>query len=418
MAKHSEARWRAGVPLGPLDGVPVTIKDLVAVAGWPLVRGSPALKDDPPAAADAPAVARLREAGCVFLGKTATPDAGSKIVTRSLVHGVTRNPYDLNRTPGGSSGGAAVALALGLGPLALGTDGAGSIRIPAAWTGTYGLKPSFGRVPIFPPSLFMPHSVVGPMARSVNDAMQMLSVLSTPEPRDPYAWPVPFDLARASSPSVRALRIGVTADFGVTTPPIARSLADAVAQAAEALRLAGAHLVEVAPRWPCDPYEPFMVFWEANYAGLLATAYPPEKSARMEPELRAIAERGERIDIVTYHRALSQRQALAAASQGLFAELDLLLGPVMPCAPPLIATDAPEGFVAGDWRWCPFTYLWNMTGQPAASVPWGVDELGLPRGVQLVGRTGAEPDVIRASRVVEAAAAGSMPPPPLLRTCN
>jgi aspartyl-tRNA(Asn)/glutamyl-tRNA(Gln) amidotransferase subunit A len=412
-AAQSEERWRRGTPLSALDGIPVTIKDLVAVAGWPLVRGSLALLGSAPPAEDAPAVARLREAGAVLLGKTATPEAGCKIVTRSPVHGVTLNPYDLTRTPGGSSGGAAAALALGMGPLALGSDGAGSIRIPSVWSGVFGLKPSFGRVPIYPPGVFMPHSVVGPMTRDVESARLMLEVISRPEPRDPYALMVPFD-AQAALQSAAGLRIGVTSDFGVASPPIDADILAAVSSAATHLRRAGASVTEIQPKWPCDPYEPFIVLWEAVYAGFLHNTYPPEAIARMDPELQAIAQRGMRIDMVRYHKALIQRVALAAHSKAIFMDFDLLIGPVMPCGPPAIARDAPEGCTAGDWRWCPFTYLWNMTGQPAASVPWAYAADGLPIGVQLVAGVGREADILRAAKALESASGFAPKPSALL----
>jgi aspartyl-tRNA(Asn)/glutamyl-tRNA(Gln) amidotransferase subunit A len=417
-AALSEQRWRRGAPLSALDGVPVTIKDLIAVRGWPLVRGSLALRDTAPPAEDAPAVARLREAGAVLLGKTATAEAGCKIVTRSPAHGVTRNPYDLARTPGGSSGGAAAALALGLGPLALGSDGAGSIRIPAAWTGLFGLKPSFGRVPIYPPSVFMPHSVVGPMAREVGSALTMLAIIAMPEPRDPYALPYHFDAERAALASVTGLRIGVTSDFGMrctwTDPPLLAAVRSAAAQ----LERAGATVEEVEPAWPCDPYEPFMVLWEGTYAGFLPNSYAPDAIALMDPDLQAIAQRGSSIDMIRYHKALMQRLALAAASRSLFSKFDLLLGPVMPCGAPELVRDAPEGFEPGDWRWCPFTYLWNMTGQPAASVPWGPGPDGQPIGVQCVGRIGAEPDILRAASALQAAWPAPMRPSTLLAHVN
>lgn len=409
MARAAESRWRSGDPLGPLDGAPATIKDLLAVAGWPLTRGSPALVGDPAPSEDAPAVARLREAGAVFLGKTATPDAGSRIVTRSLVHGVTLNPYDLSRTPGGSSGGAAAALAVGLGAVAIGTDGAGSIRIPAAWTGTFGLKPSFGRVPAVPPSLFAPHSVSGPMARTVADATALLSVLSRPEPRDPFALTVPFDPGEAGRGALAGLRVGVTTDFGVASPSIDPDAAAAVRAAANILEAAGADVREVAPTWPCPPLDSFLVLWEATYAGFLDTSYTPEKAARMDPHLLAIAARGRGIDMATYHRALAQRGALTAAARRLFLDIDLLVGPVMPCPPPLAAEDAPEGCTPGDWSWCPFTYLWNMTGQPAASAPMGLDRGGLPVGVQIVGWIGQEAKVLAAASALEAATPPSRP---------
>lgn len=409
MAEASAGRYRQGQPFGPLDGVPVSIKDLLAVAGWPLGRGSLALAGQPPSVADASPVARLREAGAIFLGKTATAEAGSRIVTRSPRHGVTLNPYDLSRTPGGSSGGAAAALALGLGPLALGTDGAGSIRIPAAWTGTFGLKPSFGRVPAYPPGIFMPHSVTGPMSRSVEDATLMLAVLAEPDRRDPYAWPVPFDADAARFP-VSGLRVGVTHDFGMRSPPVDDAILAAVDTATKALADAGAIVGNVAPIWPVDPYDSFLVFWEATYAGFLPIGYPEAVQNLVDSNLRAIAERGRKIDIVAYHRALADRVALAASATALFQDVDILLGPVIPCSPPRIATDAPPGFEADDWRWCPFTYLWNMTGQPAASVPWGFDHDGLPLGIQLVGRVGAEAEILRVARALESASPPMSPP--------
>jgi aspartyl-tRNA(Asn)/glutamyl-tRNA(Gln) amidotransferase subunit A len=413
-AAQSEERWRRGAPLSAIDGVPVTIKDLIAVAGWPLVRGSLALRDNAPPAEDAPAVARLRESGAVLLGKTATAEAGCKIVTRSPAHGVTHNPYDLTRTPGGSSGGAAAALALGLGTLALGSDGAGSIRIPAAWTGLFGLKPSFGRVPSYPPSVFMPHSVVGPMARDVASARSMLEIIARPEPRDPFALPYAFDAERAALDSVRGLRIGVTRDFGMHSAPADAPLLAAVTAAAAQLERAGASVEEVQLAWPCDPYEPFMVLWESTYAGFLPNSYPASAIALMDPDLQAIARRGSSIDMVRYHKALMQRLALAAASRSLFLKFDLLLGPVMPCGPPALVRDAPDGFEPGDWHWCPFTYLWNMTGQPAASVPWGPGPDGYPIGVQCVGGIGGESDILRAASALQAGAPAPMRPTALL----
>lgn len=399
MARASEARWSAGAPAGPLDGVPVTIKDLVAVRGWPLGRGSPAMVDDPPAAEDAPVAARLREAGMVFLARTTSPDAGCSIAARNLVQGVTLNPFDPSRSPGGSSGGAAVGLACGVAPLALGTDGAGSVRIPAAWTGVFGLKPSFGRVPAYPPSVFAPHAVSGPMARTVDDAALLLEQMARPDPRDAFALDTPFSAAQVGR--VEGLRIGVTLDFGVSGPALDPDLAGAVMRAADVLAAEGATVTPVAPQWPVPPLDPFMTLWEATYAGFLDTAYPPEKMARMDPTLLTIAARGRQIGMAAYHRALAGRAQLRTASKLLFDRFDLLLGPVMPCPPPLACADAPPGFEPGDWSWCPYTYLWNMTGQPAASAPMGLDSRGLPQGVQIVGWVGSEPSILAAAKALE-----------------
>jgi aspartyl-tRNA(Asn)/glutamyl-tRNA(Gln) amidotransferase subunit A len=186
-AKQSEQRWHAGEPAGLLDGVPVSVKDLLLTSGWPTLRGSLTIDKPGPWTVDAPAVARVREHGAVLLGKTATPEFGWKGVTDSPLTGVTRNPWDPGRTAGGSSGGAAAAVASGMGPLALGTDGGGSIRIPASFCGIVGLKPTHGRVPVYPPSTFGTLSHVGPMARTVADAALLLDALGSPDFRDPLA---------------------------------------------------------------------------------------------------------------------------------------------------------------------------------------------------------------------------------------
>jgi aspartyl-tRNA(Asn)/glutamyl-tRNA(Gln) amidotransferase subunit A len=242
----------------------------------------------------------------------------------------------------------------------------------------------------------------------------MLEVISRPEARDPYALPYPFDAARAALQSVAGLRIGVTQNFGVRSPTIDPAILAAVRSAAAQLQRDGATVEEIEPSWPCDPFEAFMVFWESTYAGFLPNSYSAAAIAQMDPDLQAIAQRGAGIDIVQYHRALMQRISLAAHARSIFMDFDLLLGPVMPCGPPTIARDAPEGFEPGDWRWCPFTYLWNMTGQPAASVPWTTGPDGLPIGVQLVAGVGAEPDIFRAAAALESASTAPMRPEALL----
>ena len=398
MAQASCERFRSGRPLGLLDGIPTSIKDLTPVAGWPLRRGSLALDTTTLAPEDSPPVARLREAGAVFVGKTATPESGSRIVTRSAVHGTTRNPYALDKTPGGSSGGAAAALALGMGTLALGTDGAGSIRIPAAFCNLVGLKPSFGRVPSFPPSFFMPHSVIGPMARRVADVVAMLEIMARPEPRDPYAWPLPFDPLRAAE-GPADLRVAISPTLGGLGQPD-RETEAAIWAVAEALANSGALVEEADPEWPADPYETFMVFWEATYAGFV-DSYAPEQVELMDPLLREIAARGRSIDILRYHRALAGRLTITAAAQAFFSRYHAVLTPVMPGPAFDLQAEAPPGEVPDDWRWCPFTYLFNMSGQPAISVPADFTSDGLPIGVQLAGKVGQEETLLALATAVE-----------------
>jgi aspartyl-tRNA(Asn)/glutamyl-tRNA(Gln) amidotransferase subunit A len=401
MAEASEARYAVGEPLSPLDGVPVTIKDLSAVAGWPRRRGSLLLDPTKPSAEDTPCVARLREAGAVFLAKTATPEGGCKVVTRSPVHGVTANPYDLTKTPGGSSGGAAAALALGFGPLAQGSDGAGSIRIPASSTNVFGLKPGFGRVPAFPPDPDMPMSVVGPMARTIADGALMLAVMARPEPRDPFMWPVPFvppqDLA---DPSLAGLRIAFSPRLGCTAPLRDREVDELVAEAAPLLADAGAVVVESDPVWPVDPFEPFKVFWETGCAAGV-DAVQPALRPLLDPLLLTVAAAGRAVTRAGLQRAIEQRLALSSAARAFFNTVDLLVGPVMPVPPYGVDRDVPEGYADEDWHWCPYTYPWNLTGQPAVSVPIGFTRCGLPVGVQIIGPMGSEATLLRAAAAIE-----------------
>ncbi|WP_138468353.1 amidase family protein [Poseidonocella sp. HB161398] len=400
MARASAGRWRAGRPLSPLDGVPATIKDLSAVQGWPRWRGG-RIADDAPMGFDTPAVARLREAGAVFLGRTATPEAGSKVVTRSLRYGETLNPHDLSRTAGGSSGGAAAALAMGFGPLALGSDGAGSLRIPASHCNVVGVKPGFGRVPAFPPDTDMPHSVVGPMARTVADAAAMLEVMSRPEPRDPHAWPVPFAPPRLDG-DLSGLRIAVSPRLGCRAPLADPEVDRLVAEAAGLVSAAGAEVVQDDPGWQVDPFAPFEVFWNAACAETWRNT-PPAERGLLDPLIRDVAALAGDVDLAAYQQAIAGRLAVAADAKAFFARHDLLIGPVMPVPAYAAGRDVPEGFADTDWSWCPYTYPWNMTGQPALSVPVGFTRQGLPVGVQIIAAMGQEAVMLEAARAIEIA---------------
>ena len=401
MAKASERRYLSGSLLSPLDGVPVTVKDLSSIAGWPRRRGSLAFDGRDPCVEDTPCVARLREAGAVFLGKTATPDSGCKVVTRSAVHGVTLNPYDLTRTSGGSSGGASSALAMGFGPLAVGSDGAGSIRIPASLTNVFGLKPGFGRVPAFPPDIDMPHSVVGPMSRSVGDAAAMLSVMSRSEPRDPFAWPVPFYLPdNLSDAELRGLTVAFSPRMGCKPQLADVEVDELVAGTIPLLVRAGASVFSEDPVWPVDPVESFQIFWDT---GCTATVdnFASEKQHLFDPAILSAAEAGRKVSISQYQRAIEQRLQIAVAAKAFFNRFDLLVCPVTSVPAWSAERDAPDDVPDGDWRWCSYTFPWNMTGQPAASVPVGFTKTGLPVGVQIVGRQGGEAEVLRAAAAIE-----------------
>jgi aspartyl-tRNA(Asn)/glutamyl-tRNA(Gln) amidotransferase subunit A len=403
-ARASEDRWRRAEPAGLLDGVPITIKDELDVAGWPTRDGSRAFLHAPPAAGDSPVVARLREQGAVFLGKTATPEFGCRAVTVSPVHGVTRNPYDLGRTPGGSSGGAAAALALCLGTIAIGTDAGGSVRIPASFCNVFGLKPTFGRVPDYPPCPFMPLGVIGPMARRVEDAALAFTVVTRPEPRDPYALPYEDRDYRAGiDDGVAGLRIAYSPALGRPGVVIDPEVATIVAGAAEVFGALGAVVETADPLWPRDPLDVCMVLWRAAFANFLEHSLDEDQRARIEPDLLALLEAGRELSLTDYQVALNRRAEIAATAKAFFNTYDLLLSPVMPM-PPFAADDVgAPGISREDWSCCPFTWICNLTQQPAASVPCGFTKVGLPVGLHIVGPLYGEALVFRAARAFEAA---------------
>ena len=306
-ARAAEKRWQRGEPVGPLDGVPAGIKDIMLTKGWPTLRGSKAIDPKQPWEEDAPAVARLREAGAVFLGKTATPELGWKGVTDSPLTGVTRNPWDPVMTPGGSSGGAAAALAAGMGTLMTGTDGGGSIRIPGAFTGVFGIKPSFGRVPAYPLSPMGTLAHIGPMARTVADAALMLSVMAQPDARDCHALPPERgDYVKGLNKGVKGLRIGFSPDLGHAK--VDPEVAAAVAAGAKLFDRLGAKVEEADPGEGtpifADSHEFFTVLWFAGAANALQP-FSAKQRAGMDPGLVEVAETGARYTALQYLAAVS-----------------------------------------------------------------------------------------------------------------
>ncbi len=406
-ARASEERWRRGEPHGPLDGVPASVKELLAAKGWPLRRCSRATSAADLSTDDAPCVARLREAGAVLLGKTNSPEFGWKGVTDNLLFGVTRNPWDAAKHAGGSSGGAAAAAALGLGALHLGTDGGGSIRIPAAFCGVFGLKPTYGRVPVWPASYFATLSHAGPMARTVREAARMLAVLAKPDDRDWRALPPDgVDYEAGLDGGVAGLRIAFspTLGFAKVDPEVAAIVAGAAALFADL----GAE-VELVEAVMDDPTAAFRQLWATGLA-LSAGAFPREARAVMDPGLVVLAEAGESLDHMAWMRADYARGVLAEHMAAFHRRFDLLLTPAEP-----IAAFAVERQVAAegqrDWiDWTPFTFPFNMTGQPAASVPCGLTAAGLPVGLQVVGPRFADARVLRACHAFEQARPAPRPP--------
>ena len=409
-ARASEARWQRGAPLGLVDGVPATIKDLVLCAGWPTLRGSLAVPREQDWSDDAPVTARLREHGAVLMGKTTTPEFGWKGVTDCKLTGITRNPWNTDLTPGGSSGGAVAACALGLGALHIGTDGGGSIRIPAGFTGVFGLKTTFGLVPAWPASPFGTVAHVGPITRTVSDTALMLNVISQPDARDWQALPATGrDYRVGLEDGVRGLRIAFSPDLGyVEVDP---EVAQAVAKAARVLAELGA-MVEEVPAPFENPADCFRVHWAVGAAALLAR-FDEQQRASLDPGLVEIAAEGAACATADYLQAMADRAALGERMGRFHQDWDLLLTPTLPIAAFAAGAEFPQTGPYAGWRdWTPFTYPFNLTQQPAASVPCGFTSSGTPIGVQIVAGKYADALVLRAARAMESVNPFPMPEHP------
>jgi aspartyl-tRNA(Asn)/glutamyl-tRNA(Gln) amidotransferase subunit A len=403
-ARESEARWMAGAPRGLLDGVAVGIKDNLLVAGMPTRFGS-RLTAEAPAAQDAPAVARLREQGAIVIGKTAMPEFGWKAVTDSPLTGVTRNPWDTRMTPGGSTGGGVAAVVLGMGSIHVGTDGGGSIRIPAAFGGSYGIKPTRARVPAWPAAPLGTLAHVGLLTRSVADAALALTVMAAPDQRDVYAWTTPApDFREGLDDGVTGLNVAYSPRLGYATR-VEPEVAGAVKSAAEVFEQLGAHVEEADPELGGDPIAAWDTLWWSSAAAVLQSFDGARVREFADPGLVAGAARGLKTSAIDYIRAQLARADLHGAMARFFARYDLLLTPAMPLAAFEAGHLMPP---SGDWGeawtgWSPFSYPFNLTQSPAASIPCGLTRAGLPIGLQIVGAIGADAFVLRASRAFEAA---------------
>ncbi|MEO8714045.1 MAG: amidase [Acetobacteraceae bacterium] len=399
-AGESAARWNAGRPLGLLDGVPCTVKDLVDLTGFPTRRGS-RLTSSEPAAEDAPMVAGLRAEGAVILGKTTTTEFGWKSPGDCPLHGITRNPWNPAHTPGGSSSGAGAAGAACFGPLHIGTDAGGSVRIPAAWCGLVGLKPSFGRIPQWPAGAFASVSCAGPMTRTVRDAALMFSAMARFDLRDPFCLPDDArDWRGGIEDGVAGLRVAVLARPGFDAPVDADGIA-AVERAAALLQEAGAEVEEADPGLP-DTREIFGRVWGVALARLVAS-YPEEQRKLLDAGLLEVAAWEQGMTAIQFMDADAMRIAAAHAMARFHQRYDLVLCPTVPAGPPL--ADAPtENPVESLWtKWAPWTFAFNLTRQPAITVPMGLGASGLPRSVQIAAALYRDDFVLRAARAIELA---------------
>jgi aspartyl-tRNA(Asn)/glutamyl-tRNA(Gln) amidotransferase subunit A len=379
-AKTSTERWQKGEPTNPLDGVPVTIKDNIATKGQPVPLGAASVKLVP-AAVDAPPVARLREAGAVIFSKTTMPDYGMLSSGLSSFHPLTRNPWDLTKNPGGSSAGAGAAGAAGYGPLHLGTDIGGSVRLPAGWCGLVGLKPSLGRIPIDPPYV---GRVAGPMTRTVDDAALMMSVLSKPDRRDGMSLPPDTINWKAHDKSPRKLRLGLMLDPGVGQA-LEKAVREVAVKAAKAFESAGAVVTEVDGILTREMLDGLDNFWRARLWDDLSRLTPAERGKAL-PYICKWAERAEKLSGVDVIRGFNATMAIRASAAKLFCDLDYVISPVSPVvnfpaefAAPINDPDRPFEHVC-------YTLPWNMSENPAIALNGGYDSKGFPIGVQIVGR--------------------------------
>ncbi len=404
-ARQSEARWqahrRSGAGVLSLDGVPMSIKDLILTQGWPTLRGSKTVNPDQPWQVDAPVTARLREAGAVLLGKTTTPEFGCKGETNSLLTGISRNPWNPARTPGGSSGGASAAVSAGLGPLAIGTDGAGSVRIPAAFCGNVGFKPSFGRVPAYPLSPFGSVAHLGPHAMTVEDVALLMNTIALPDTRDWTSLPFDgVDYLAGLKGGIKGLRVAYSPTLGYAKN-VDPEIAAATAQAAKHLQNLGAVVEQVDPLTE-DPLDISTGLWFAGAYQVWQTLSPAQQSLT-DPDFKSQAQLGAELDANAIHALTQRRGVLGSHLRQFMQRFDLILTPstavtafkALPAGHSVMNSAAMLG-------WTPFSYPFNLSQQPAISLPCGLTLDGLPMGVQLVGTMFGDAKLLQAAQALQA----------------
>ncbi|MGS7253427.1 amidase [Pseudomonas anuradhapurensis] len=394
-AAASTQRWAKGAPLGPLDGVPVTLKSLIATRGQMLDQGCAGLEPRL-AVADAPPAARLREAGAVLLGKTSVPDFGMLSSGLSSLHGITRNPWNTALNPGGSSAGAAAAAAAGYGPLHVGTDIGGSVRLPAGWCALVGFKPSLGRIPIDP---YYTGRCAGPMTRTVDDCAAMMAVLARPDVRDATSLP-PAELDWGLAPvSVCGLRVGLLLEPGCGLQPDAQTCA-AVRAAAGLFEAQGARLVEVAPLMERRLLDGLDRFWRARQWSELSQL-APERLAQVLPYIRQWAEPARHMTAVEAVDGFNQTFEMRRRAARLFEQCDLLLSPTNQVQAYPAELASPGNDPQRPFEHIVFTVPWNMGEQPALSINCGFSDQGMPIGLQMVAPRFADTWLLRLAKAFE-----------------
>jgi aspartyl-tRNA(Asn)/glutamyl-tRNA(Gln) amidotransferase subunit A len=398
-AKGAEEAVMRGDPLGALHGLPISIKDLMAVGGERFAFGSRCMADNI-AAADAPPVERAKAAGAIIIGKTTTSEFGCKAVGDSPLTGVTRNPWNLAKTPGGSSAGAAASVAAGITPFSLGTDGGGSVRIPGCLTGLAAIKGQFGRIPVWPVSATTTLAHVGPMARTVEDAALLFMTCAGRDERDPYsvAGPVP-DLLAACKQDIKGLRVAYSPTLGYARPDAeVLRVVDAAAKQFEQLGCTVDLVGKVFERDPVD-------VWSAEFyagAGTRLRPFLEKQRELIDPAVADILEQALRQELRDYYARVFERYALRDSLRPFFDRYDILLSPVLPVTSLDAGKNIPDHLSDRNLvSWVYYTYPFNLTGQPAATVCAGIATDGMPVGIQIVGRAMADADVVRVAAAYE-----------------
>ncbi len=413
-ARASARRWAKGEPRGLLDGVPVAIKDVTETRGWPTLNGSLAVDPKGPWSEDAIVVERFRAHGAVIVGKTTTPEFAWKGTTDSKLHGITRNPWNPAWTTCGSSGGSGAAVASGMVAIATGTDSGGSIRGPASFCNVVGLKPSFGRVPVWPASPMMMIEHCGPLARTVRDAALALAVMAGHDPRDGYALAEPApDLLSGLERGVKDFRIAWSPDLGfASVDPVVQRIAG------RAAREVFGHLGARVTRIKLDignPTRAADIIADA-LAAAIVRRLGRRRSRLSEPALLAAAARGARHDALALIQAEALRRDLTARLDALHSRYDLLVLPTLGTTPFAAERTSPPGWNAarkGGSDWMATTFPFDLSGQPALSVPCAFTGEGGPVGLQIVGPRGGDALVLRAARAFERANPAGRQRPPL-----
>ena len=400
-ARAADAARAAGRSLGALHGLPISVKDLIAVKGLRFTSGSRAMANNI-AAVSAPSVERIIAAGACVIGKTTTSEFGCKAVGDSPLTGTTRNPWNLSKTPGGSSCGAAASVVAGVTPVALGTDGGGSIRIPASLSGLFGIKAQFARVPIFPVSATPTLAHVGPLAKTVRDAALLLSVISGHDARDPFAvaGPVP-DYLGACGQSVKGMRIAWSETLGYARPD--PEIVEITRRAAAVFAELGCTVVEVDKVLDNDPVDLWISEFYAG-VGVRLKKVLAEQRDLLDPAVADVLRAALDQTSEEYYTKVFRRYELREKLRAFFDNYDLLLSPATPTAAFDVGLNTPPALTDRNIvSWVYYTYPFNLTGQPAASIPVGFTREGLPVGLQMVGRINSEVDIFRAAAAYEAA---------------